>query len=36
MAKFMIGVIVGSILGMVVLALAVSAKKADRDMGIDD
>ena len=36
MIKFIIGVIVGSILGMIVMALAVAAKNADREMGIKD
>ena len=36
MIKFIIGVIVGSFLGMTVMSLAVAAKNADSDMGIND
>ena len=36
MIKFLIGVLVGSFLGVAVMALAVTAKRADREMGIDD
>ena len=36
MIKFILGVIVGSILGLIVMSLAVTAKNADREMGIDD
>lgn len=36
MIKFLLGVIVGSQLGIIVIALATAAKKADREMGIDD
>lgn len=36
MLKFLLGVFVGSQIGMIVLALVTAAKKADHDMGIDD
>ena len=36
MTKFLIGVFVGSVIGMITMALAVAAKNADRDLGIKD